>query len=71
MSNKHVVDITIIWPDDKWQPAAEQAYIASALEGVVEYFRDHPIENREYKPMLMNKFGRVYAELHINPAREG
>jgi len=70
MSNKHIVDITIVWPDDKWEPQAEQDYLLNCLEGVKEYFEEFPIQNKEQKLTLTNSLGRVYAEIHVNPCKQ-
>lgn len=70
MANQHVLDVTIIWPDDKWEPEAEKDYITNALLGVAEHFEKHPIvDKREAKRTISNKFGRVYAEVHFNPCK--
>lgn len=41
--NQHIVDVTIIWPDDKWDSIDEQAYLLNCLQGVQEHFIQHPI----------------------------
>lgn len=69
MSNQHIVDITIIWPDNKWEPETEQEYILSCLQGVREHFEHHPIQNTDLKLTLSNALGRIYAEVHVNPCR--
>jgi hypothetical protein len=69
MANQHIVDITIIWPDAVWVDADESEYLKNCLTGVQEYFETHPIKNTEQKLTLMNKFGRTYAEIHINPCK--
>jgi hypothetical protein len=67
--NQHVVDITIIWPDDKWEQGAEQEYILSCLQGVIDSFKRNPIRKEDHKRTVINAFGRVYAEVHITPCK--
>ena len=68
--NQHIVDITVIWPDGKWNTADENAYLISSLTGILEHFQSRPISNREEKRDLVNTLGRKYAEIHISPCRE-
>lgn len=69
MSNQHIVDITVIWPDDKWNQADENAYLISCLKGLLEHFEARPIHNREETRDLVNTLGRRYAEIHISPCK--
>ncbi len=68
--NQHVVDITIIWPDNVWEARAENEYLKSCLEGVSEHFEAYPLGEKEEKFItLENKFGRTYAEIHVSPCK--
>lgn len=67
--NQHIVEVTVIWPDDKWNNADENAYLISSLTGILEHFQSHPISNREEKRELVNTLGRVYAEIHVSPGK--
>lgn len=69
MTNQHIVDITIIWPDDKWEDQTENDYLISSLKGVIEHFKRHPIQNRERTMHIANVHGRVFAEIHVSPCR--
>lgn len=64
---QHIADITIIWPDDRWEQEVEQSYLLNALRGVVEHFEQVPIVNREHTRELFNPLGRKYANIVISP----
>jgi len=70
MTNKHIVDITIIWPDDAWEAEVEQEYLLNCLKGIKEHFQQYPIKGHDHKLTLTNSLGRVYAEVHVNPVKE-
>lgn len=67
--NQHIVEITIIWPDDKWEDDVESTYLDGCLEAMREHLQDNPIQNREEKRTIVNARGRVYAEIHISPCK--
>jgi hypothetical protein len=70
MANQHIVEITIIWPDDKWEDdVTENEYLANCFLGVADHFFENPIKNKEERRTLTNRLGRNYAEIHISPCR--
>ena len=66
-TNKHIVEVTIIWPDDQWGGSKlENQYLVGCLIGVQEFFEKNPIERRDKKLTLTNRLGRTYAEIEVN-----